>query len=205
MLFAAGAVAGEDPTVVHSHRSAGLAHELDGPVGSAFAAALLAALVAVSAGAGRAARWARARRAEATALYDDPAAARALVLAALAAVTAFAAFGRVLSPQYLVWVVPLLALAVAWRMRALAVLTAAACALTLAEFPSRYLDLVAGEPLAVSITGARNAALLAAAVAACAALWRLAATRAPARAGALTPAAGAPARLIAPGRPAPRR
>jgi len=82
------------------------------------------------------------------------------MLASLAAIVAFAGLGRVLSPQYLLWVVPLLAMAAAWRMKALVVLTAAACLLTFAEFPSRYFDLMAGEPVAIVINGARNLALL---------------------------------------------
>ena len=45
---------------------------------------------------------------------------RALVLASLGAVAAFACLGRVLSPQFLVWIVPLGVLAFAWRMHALA-------------------------------------------------------------------------------------
>src|SRR5204863_2354184 len=40
---------------------------------------------------------------------------RTLVLGSLGSVAAFAAFGKVLSPQFAVWLVPLLALALAWR------------------------------------------------------------------------------------------
>lgn len=209
VLFAVGAMGGDDPSVVESHRSAGLLHPLDGRVGLAFSVGLLAAVGALSWGAAVAARRASARAPArspgdpgrippANAGAADPRPARALVLGALAAVVAFAAFGRVLSPQYLVWVVPLAALAVAWRMRALAALGAAACALTFAEFPARYLDLVDGEPLAVAITSARNAALAAAVGLAGALLWRGARAPAPS----LTAAAGAPARSIAPVRPA---
>jgi hypothetical protein len=141
--------------------------------------------------AGRAARAA----AGASSGWVSEASSRALVLGALAAVAAFAAFGRVLSPQYLVWVLPLLSLAVAWRMRALAGLCAAACLLTLMEFPSRYLDLVDGEPVAVAIIAARNLALIAAVTVAGASLWRRAS--APAEgpiSRPLTAAGGAPAR-----------
>ena len=70
-----------------------------------------------------------------------PAADRFLVAAA-AAVTAFVAFGKILSPQYLVWLVPLVALLP--QRRALAAsLLAAALVLTQLWFPSRYGDLVA--------------------------------------------------------------
>lgn len=142
VLFTIGAL-GAEPAVVDSHASSGLVHPLAGPLGAAFAVALLAVTVLLTVLAARA---------------PD---GRALVLAALAGVAAFAAFGRVLSPQYLLWVVPLLALALAWRYWALAGAAALGCVLTLAEFPSRYVDLLAGDPVAVSITAARNAALVA--------------------------------------------
>ena len=66
-----------------------------------------------------------------------------MVLASLAAVTAFAVLGKVLSPQFVIWILPLGALAFAWRMHALAAAVAAAAVLTQLEFPSRYFDLVA--------------------------------------------------------------
>jgi uncharacterized membrane protein len=143
VLFGLGSIGGQDPAVVESHRSAGVTHPLAGVVGatlSAMFALVVALLVAL-----------------ATRARDE----RGLVIASLAAVAAFAALGRVLSPQYLVWVVPLMALALAWREWLLAVLAALACALTLAEFPSRYLDLTAADPLAVAIVAARNVAVVA--------------------------------------------
>jgi hypothetical protein len=85
---------------------------------------------------------------------------RCLCLAALAALAAFAAFGRVLSPQFMTWVMPLFGLALAWRMYALAAASGLACALTLAEFPSRYFDLVARDDGAVVIVALRDLALL---------------------------------------------
>ena len=86
--------------------------------------------------------------------------ARGLVLAALAAVLAFAALGKVLSPQYVLWLVPLGALAFAWRMHALAAALGAAALLTQLEFPSRYLDLVDREPFPLAVVALRNLALL---------------------------------------------
>lgn len=144
LLFALGSVDGAEPAVVASHRSAGLEHPLADLVGTLLTVLLAAAVCVLAALAARA-------RSE-----------RALVLATLTAVAAFAAFGRVLSPQYLIWVVPLLALGVSWRLWTLASLTALACVLTLAEFPGRYLDLTVADPLAVAIVGARNATLIAA-------------------------------------------
>ena len=86
--------------------------------------------------------------------------ARVLVLASLGAVAAFAAFGKVLSPQFLVWVVPLAALAFAWGMPALALAAAAAVALTLVEFPAHYGDVVQREPAALWLVAVRDAVLV---------------------------------------------
>jgi uncharacterized membrane protein len=144
LLFVLGSIGGAEPAVVASHNSSGIAHPLAGAAGALFTAALVAAVALLAALA------ARTRSPE------------GLVLGALAAAAAFAALGRVLSPQYLIWVVPLLALALAWRRWALALLAATACALTLAEFPARYIDLTAADPLAIAIVAARNAALVAA-------------------------------------------
>ncbi|HEV3376508.1 MAG TPA: glycosyltransferase 87 family protein, partial [Thermoleophilaceae bacterium] len=86
---------------------------------------------------------------------------RQLVLACLIAVAAFATLGKVLSPQYMLWLLPLGALAFAWRLHALAAVTAAAAILTHIEFPARYFDLVDREPFPVAIVAARNLVLLA--------------------------------------------
>src|ERR671931_505899 len=86
----------------------------------------------------------------------------ALVLASLGAVAAFAVLGKVLSPQYLLWTLPLGALAFAWRRYALAAVVAGATVLTLVEFPSRYFDLVARDPFPVAVVALRDAVLLAA-------------------------------------------
>ena len=127
---------------VQSHRSDGLEHP---------AAAVLAGVSALLMLAAIAVAVARTR--------GDP---RDLVLGALAAVLAFAALGKVLSPQYMLWLVPLAALAVAWRTHALAAALIAAAILTQAEFPARYFDLVQGEPLAIALVALRNLALIAA-------------------------------------------
>jgi hypothetical protein len=87
---------------------------------------------------------------------------RRLLLGALAAVLAFAALGKVLSPQFLVWLVPFAALAWIWGERTLALLLAAAILLTQLEFPARYEELVAERTSLVLLVAARNATLLAA-------------------------------------------
>jgi Glycosyltransferase family 87 len=84
-----------------------------------------------------------------------------LVLASLTTVAAFAALGKVLSPQYMLWLAPLGALAFAWRLHALAAATAAAAVLTQVEFPVRYFDLVDREPFPVAVIALRNLVLIA--------------------------------------------
>jgi hypothetical protein len=144
VLLTVAALGGEAPRRVSSHGSEGLEHSFDG-VASALAGGSLAAVVLLLASLAL-------RRPE----------PRSLVLASATALVACAALGKVLSPQFLMWTVPLLALAAAWGMRRLAGLVALAMGLTLAEFPSRYFDLVAREPAAVAIVAARNLALVAA-------------------------------------------
>jgi hypothetical protein len=133
-----------DAVSVASHRSDGLVHQADGLVSGALLA-VLAAVIAMLAGYA-------ARR-------PDP---RSLVLASLASVSAFAVLGKVLSPQFVIWILPLGALAFAWRVYALAGAVAAAAVLTQLEFPARYFDLVAREPLPLALVALRNSALVAA-------------------------------------------
>lgn len=147
VLRALDSVGAGQATPNDSHRSDGLDHGASGSVTVLFAA-LGAASVALLALA------AAQRRGE------DPPGPRALALAGLGATVAFAAWGKVLSPQFLVWVVPLLALAVAWRMPALAVASALAILLTLVEFPTHYEAVVAREPWALSLVAARDATLV---------------------------------------------
>jgi uncharacterized membrane protein len=134
---------GAAPVRVDSFRSDGLEH----PAGDALAAtsmalgAIAVALLAVGA----------ARR------RDE----RALVLGSLGAVAAFAAFGKVLSPQYLVWLVPLGALALAWRHWALAAAVGAATLLTFVEFPAHYFELRDGAAFPLTVVAGRDLVLVA--------------------------------------------
>lgn len=86
--------------------------------------------------------------------------ARHMVLCGFAALLAFVTLGKVFSPQYVIWLAPFAALALVWGERAVALLTAAAIALTHVEFPSRYFDLINVKTDVVLIVAARNALLL---------------------------------------------
>jgi Glycosyltransferase family 87 len=87
---------------------------------------------------------------------------RSLLLGSLAALLAFAALGKVLSPQFLVWFVPFGALAWTWGERPLALVLGGALLLTQLEFPARYTELVAVRPAVVALVAVRNLTLLAA-------------------------------------------
>jgi hypothetical protein len=131
-----------DAVSTSSHRSDGLLHDASGAV-SAVLAGVMVGLVILLAGR----------------VGGTP---RELVLASLAATLAFVLFGKVLSPQFVIWVLPLGALALAWRRHALAAAVALAAVLTQVEFPAHYFDVVAREPLALVLVAVRNVALLAA-------------------------------------------
>ncbi len=127
---------------VSSYRSDGLEH----PAGDGLSVALLFTLAAVVV-------------AITSAVARAPS-ERNLVLGGLAAVAAFATLGKVLSPQFVIWVLPLGALALAWRLHALAAAVAAAAILTQVEFPARYFDVVTREPFALALVAARDLALV---------------------------------------------
>jgi hypothetical protein len=91
-----------------------------------------------------------------------PLARRDLVLSATASVLAFVALGKVLSPQYVIWLAPFAALMWARGHRLAGALIAVGVALTQVEFPRHYLDLVQGETWVVVVVALRNIALLAA-------------------------------------------
>jgi uncharacterized membrane protein len=85
---------------------------------------------------------------------------RALVLASVAAVAAFAAFGKVFSPQYVVWLFPLIALGAAWGEWWIAGAAAVATVLTKVEFPGLFSDLVARRSGTVLVVTERNLAVV---------------------------------------------
>ena len=126
------------------HRSDGLDHPASAAVTGVSSALLLLAIGALA--------WGMTR--------GDPPGNRDLVLAALAATVAFACLGKVLSPQYLIWVVPLMALAYAWRMPVLAALAGGALVLTLLEFPAHYREVVDRVPWVLALVAVRDALLI---------------------------------------------
>ena len=133
---------GRAPEPVHSHRSDGLEHPAADALSGGFIALMLLVLAALTVSARR--------------LTD----VRGLGIAGLASIAAFATFGKVLSPQFMLWLVPLAAVALAWRMYALAVVTTAAVAATLAWFPDRYFDLVDRDEMPLAAVAVRNGLLL---------------------------------------------
>jgi len=84
-----------------------------------------------------------------------------LLAGAAAAVTAFVCLGKVLSPQFLIWLVPLVPLVAGGYGLAASGLLLVALVLTHLWFPSRYWDLVDLEGAPTWLLVARNVALLA--------------------------------------------
>jgi hypothetical protein len=85
--------------------------------------------------------------------------AQRLVTASAAAVAGYVAFNRVLSPQYLVWLVPLVPLVAGSYGVAATALLFGACALTMTWFPGRFWHLVAVSPVSWFVL-ARNLLLV---------------------------------------------
>ncbi len=105
-------------------------------------------------------------------------------LAALACVLVFTVCNKVLSPQFLCWTFPLVALVVVGRggyQRVTGILTLVAIALTQVEFPALYWRMVAFESGPVAVVVVRNVVLVAAAVAAVVSVWKLPESPQPAR------------------------
>ncbi|MYU21506.1 glycosyltransferase 87 family protein [Streptomyces sp. SID8352] len=95
--------------------------------------------------------------------------------AAFTAVLMFTVTSRVLSPQYMVWLVGLAAVCCCFRttrMRQPAALVLMACPVTALEFPVWFGHVVTSDALGVGLLLMRNGLLVAAAVIAAVALWR---------------------------------
>ncbi|MGC0414796.1 glycosyltransferase 87 family protein [Embleya sp. AB8] len=95
--------------------------------------------------------------------------------AALCAVLIFVVTSRVISPQYLVWLIGLAAVCLLRRdttQRPVALLLLCAMPLTLCEFPIWFGEVLRSRPHAVLVLGARNGLLVAATVLSARRLWR---------------------------------
>jgi len=121
LLVAAHRLWGLQVTVTSSHGSQNLAGAGPDAIGAVFTALELAALVAV---------WILFAR--------GPADRERFVRASAAAVCAFVALGKVLSPQFVIWLLPLVPLVRGRRGIVAAWLLGVAAVLTQLWFPSRY-------------------------------------------------------------------
>ena len=104
------------------------------------------------------------------------ASAEGVPVTVLAVMLATIVGNKVLSPQYLLWVLPLVALCLVGRSRLSKIagaLMMLALVLTLVEIPDLYMDLTSRYPEPQLVIAARNAALVAAFVVAVVAVWRL--------------------------------
>nr|WP_260616906.1 glycosyltransferase family 87 protein [Streptomyces sp. WAC05458] len=102
-------------------------------------------------------------------------AAHTVADAAFTAVLMFTVTSRVISPQYLVWLIGLAAVCGCFRasrMRVPVVLVLAAAPVTVLEFPVYFARVVASDPVGVGLLFVRNGLLVAAALVAARALWR---------------------------------
>ncbi|MFG3114065.1 glycosyltransferase 87 family protein [Streptomyces sp. NPDC048197] len=94
--------------------------------------------------------------------------------AAFTATLLFTTTSRVISPQYLLWLVGLAAVCLAVRgsrQTPAAVLVLLATGVTLLEFPVHFADVVASSPLGITLLAVRNGLLVAASLLACRRLW----------------------------------
>jgi len=86
-----------------------------------------------------------------------------LLMGALALVSAFVVFNKVGSPQYMLWIAPIVAVGVAhdwWQWRIPAYLMLGIAILTTMVFPIFYLPLIDGDPFAVLLLTLRNVLLV---------------------------------------------
>lgn len=162
--WAAGALAGAaHPEVVHAYGSQNFA-----AAGTHVGALLSPWLLALAVGGVYLVVWRRR-----TALRADPA---LVPVAALSVLLAAICTSKVLSPQFLIWTFPVVALCIVQPRicaRLSAVLVALAVLLTQVWFPARYWDLVALEPVPLALLTARNLILFAAAILSVVALVRI--------------------------------
>ena len=144
LLLAAHHAGGLGLTVDSSRGSQNLVGSLPDAAGAVSSALLALALVGI---------WIAAAR--------GPATPERLVRWSAAYVTAFVALGKVLSPQFLIWLLPLVPLVRGRRGLAASALLGLALLLTQVWFPIRYFDLVAFEAFPSWVLLARDLVLVA--------------------------------------------
>jgi hypothetical protein len=143
VLLAAHQVSGLAITMESSRGSQNLSGSLPDALGTASSALLVVALLGI---------WAAAAR--------GPATPERLVRFSAASVVAFVSLGKVLSPQFLIWLIPLVPLVRGRRGLAASGLLGLALLLTQLWFPIRYWDLVAFEAVPSWLVLARDLTLL---------------------------------------------
>lgn len=144
VLLAAHHLGGLGLTMVSSHGSQNLVGSLPRAAGSVSTGLLVAALAGI---------WIAAAR--------GPATPERLVRWSAASLTAFIAFDKVLSPQFLIWLLPVVPLVRGRRGLAASALLALALLLTQVWFPIRYFDLVHFDAFPSWVLLARDLVLLA--------------------------------------------
>ena len=149
-LLGLHALAGIPITVDTSFGSQGLEGSGPAVIAGISTALLIGLLIAISW-----TLWVGLHRARA------PGDGRLFVAAAAATIVALLVCGKVLSPQFMVWLLPVGFLIAGRYGRAAAVLTAAAMLLTFAYFPHIYWDLVALHDLPVGLLVLRDTVLIA--------------------------------------------
>ncbi|MFJ9886630.1 glycosyltransferase 87 family protein [Streptomyces sp. NPDC091287] len=118
--------------------------------------------------------------------------------AAFTAVLLFTVTSRVISPQYVVWLVGLAAVCLVFRGAAMtlpAVLVLVAAGVTLLEFPVGFGHVVASDAWGVALLLVRNGLLVAASLTAARRLWRSTVPGRPRAQGALLAGGGQPSRV----------
>ena len=144
LLLAAHHVGGLALTMDSSRGSQNLGGSLPDAVGSISSALLVVVLLAL---------WVAAAR--------GPATGERLVRYSAASLVAFVALGKVLSPQFLIWLLPLVPLVRGRRGLAASALLGLSLLLTQVWFPIRYFDLVAFEAFPSWVLLARDLVLVA--------------------------------------------
>ena len=149
-LLGLHALAGIPVTVENSFGSQGLSGDGPAVIAGISTAVLIGLLIAISW-----TLWMGLHRAR------GPGDARLFVAAAAATVVSLLVAGKVLSPQFMVWLLPVGFLVAGRYGRAAAGLTVAAMLLTFAYFPHQYWELVALEDLPIGILVLRDSVLIA--------------------------------------------